>query len=962
MTRRIALALTLMTGMSGLVYQVTWQRYLATLLGSHGEATAAVLGLFLGGLAIGYGFFGTVTRRRVAAATSERPPRLLALYGAIEAGIGVWALAFPLLFAAVRALSLHLPDLSPGPAFAIDVVLCALLLIPPTFLMGATIPILTQGLSRGVEDATRVHALVYGINTVGAVVGTLLAGFWLIAALGFPNTLRLMALINLGAGLWFWRAGDASELPPQLGEPDTAERAAGLTPYLAAALLSGFSMMTLEVVAIRIGGLSLGSSEYAFAIVVAVFVGCIATGSLLVGSLRRVPSGLLVGSQLALVAVLFWLYPKVPLAPFGAQWLRGIFTTTDAAFYPYQALVFLAAALCIAPAVLLSGATLPLIFDHLRQRYGDLGSAAGRIYSWNTVGSLLGALIGGYTLFLWLDLHHVYRVAVGALVLSTLLLALAQVQRGGGRVPVAIASILVAGLGIGIATQPPWSPEDLSIGLFRTRGPLEMSLDGMRAQKRSMGEIQFYRDDPAVSVAVFAPPLPTGDPAMGLTTNGKSDGVIASGSFESIINTDTDTMVAAAIIPALLADDVRRSFVIGLGTGSTAGEIAMLEDSEEVIVAEISQAVIEANYLFGFATHDAWKHPKVRMMATDAYRALLRDRGRFDLIVSEPSNPWVTGVEMLYSREFLEAVRSRLAPGGVFCQWMHLYETDDATVEMVLRTLQAVFPDIAIWYGAPRDLLILAFAEPPAPEIQLERILERVERPDFADALPRAGVRAIPDLLAHEVLPPGVLEHTALPGSLHTLEHPQLAHLAARAFFGNEIGTLPFSGYGEAARAGREAALLPRYLASLSEDDRLLARRRAVAEVCRMRGDLCTTLLAAWIAEGTDYEGFESALLRSIRESPDAGNAVTRSNVVTAARMIPDGAIPPVGPEMEGRVRPDEAQRFTQIFEDYYHHAAPFDPNRLLQIWDACSDGEERCVEGRREAEALLATGEEPHR
>ena len=193
MVRAIALLLTVGTGFSGLVYEVTWQKYLAILLGSHGEATAAVLGIFLAGLSVGYRLFGALTRRLVArAAAAGRPPRLLLLYAGVEAGIGIHACCFPLLFELLRSLSLRVPVASDALGFAFDVGLTTLLIAPPTILMGGTIPILTQALARSALDATRFHALVYAMNTAGAFAGALAAGFVLIPALGLASVLLVM--------------------------------------------------------------------------------------------------------------------------------------------------------------------------------------------------------------------------------------------------------------------------------------------------------------------------------------------------------------------------------------------------------------------------------------------------------------------------------------------------------------------------------------------------------------------------------------------------------------------------------------------------------------------------------------------------------------------------------------------------------------------------------------------------
>ena len=172
MIRALALILTVLTGFTGLVYEVTWQKGLAILLGSHAEATAAVLAIFLGGLSVGYALFGRLSRRRLAAAQAGGGrPRLLLVYGVIEAAIGVTALCFPLLFRGVRALSLAIPHAAGGLGFALEVLLSALLVLPPAILMGGTIPILTQALSRSLADATRLHANVYAFNTAGAFFG-----------------------------------------------------------------------------------------------------------------------------------------------------------------------------------------------------------------------------------------------------------------------------------------------------------------------------------------------------------------------------------------------------------------------------------------------------------------------------------------------------------------------------------------------------------------------------------------------------------------------------------------------------------------------------------------------------------------------------------------------------------------------------------------------------------------------
>ena len=210
--RRVGLFLTLLTGFSGLVYEVTWQKYLAALLGSDSQATATVLGVFLGGLAAGYALFGRVARRR--ARSGSDTTRLLLLYGMVELGIGLYALCFPTLFRAIQSISYWSPPGPQGVSFAIDATMCALLIGPPSLLMGGTIPLLTQALAANLHDSTRLHALVYGLNTAGAFAGALCAGFFLIPLLGLQRSMVLVAAVSfaygavvLGASAAAWRPG-----------------------------------------------------------------------------------------------------------------------------------------------------------------------------------------------------------------------------------------------------------------------------------------------------------------------------------------------------------------------------------------------------------------------------------------------------------------------------------------------------------------------------------------------------------------------------------------------------------------------------------------------------------------------------------------------------------------------------------------------------------------------------------
>jgi predicted membrane-bound spermidine synthase len=947
-TRPLALALTVLTGFTGLVYQVTWQRYLAALVGSHSEATASVLGIFLGGLSLGYALFGRVTRRLVV---RQAQPRLLTLYGGVEAAIGVFALAFPTLFALARHVSLWAPR-AEGPGFAFDVMLCALLVGPPAVLMGGTIPILTQALARSVADATRFHAFVYGFNTVGAFAGALAAGFTLVPWLGLAGVLRAMAVVNLAVGAIFVgldRRASRERAGAELsgGESDAGAPVPAFVGYAAVAVLSGFAMMTLETVLIRLGGFALGSSQFTFAMVVAAFVLCIALGSFAVSALPRVPASALLVNQTLLAALLILLYALVPSAPYWAHVLRSLYTTVDAAFFPYYIAAFVCLLAVVGLPVALSGATLPLIFHHLRRHHGDLGRVAGRLYSWNTLGSLLGALLGGYLLLFWLDLHQVYSLAVLCLLAGAFILAW-LLGRGNGLVWTGIVLLPVCALFYRLEA---WSPNALAMGAFRAREALPYTYTGPANFVRRWWKdalVIFYEDDPTSSVAVFETFMPDKLNFRALKVNGKPDSATA---------VDVTTTGLLGLLPALFAESTERTFVIGYGTGVSVGELAALETTREVVVAEISSGVVAAAPLFDFANQGAASHPKVRILRSDAYRALQRSEGRFDVIVSEPSNPWVNGVEMLYSIEFLQAARERLAPGGVLAQWFHQYETDDATVSLVLRSYAAVFEHVSVWYGAGADLILLGFRDPDHA-LDVERLQRRAARSDFAAGLRRSEVPSFPALLAHEIMPVGVLDSLELEGPVHTLDHPRLSHQAGRAYFRGASGYLPFSGVGRAAGTGAANSLLRRYRDRRGRSFSLAEERAVASETCRWRIRECSTLLAAWRARWGESDDTRELLQSARRQQRSFGGRVDRGTVERlGAFFSSDGESQPVALARARQASADFERYYLHAAPfDYYLHAAPFDPAGLLRLWERCrdDDDERACERGLSRARSLV--------
>jgi spermidine synthase len=779
---------------------------------------------------------------------------------------------------------------------------------------------------------------VYAVNTAGAFLGALAAGFFLVPTLGLVMVMRAMGAVNLLAGAIFGclgvlrgRGAAPAEAPPPGSE--AAPRIEGFRSYAAAALLIGFAMMALQTVIIRIGGLSLGASQFTFSMVVAVFVLCIALGSVTVSAARRIPAFVLPVNLWALVAALLLLYLLLPLFPYGAHVLRTTFSSVDPAFYLYHLVVFLALLLVVGPAVVLSGASLPLLFHQLRRQVGDLGAVAGSLYSWNTAGSLFGALLGGYLLLFWLDLDQVYRVAVLAAIGAA---ALVTLRLGSGfRPTAALVTTLALALALGFGS---WPREFLMNGLFRYRTPLPLTYAGAGAFFADANpDLLFYEDGPTSSIAVVQQES-QGVVSRSIINNGKPDGDTVG---------DYETMALAAIIPALLSERARRAFVIGFGTGITVGELAALPDMAEVVVSEISPAVMRAAPLFDPANLAVSKSDKVRVVRSDAYRALLRSEGGYDLVVSEPSNPWMTGVEMLYSSEFLAAARARLAPGGVYAQWFHLYETDSATVELVLRTFAEVFDRVSVWYGEAYDLIILGFQDGSRP-LDLERLQRRARTPAYAAALARCGVDSLPELLGREIVPLGALHAAELGGPVHTLLRPILGYRAARAFYRGESGRVPFTGFGAAAVVGASNSLMRRVLSTKPS-------QQAFDGACGGRVAECVSLLAKWSSAAEDPASV-APWVQAASQISLLGGSVDSSLVAEVALLH---RAPPFG-QNNRAIRLEIARRASRNYVQYYSHATPFAPGALIDLWSRCqapAGPADACRHGSSQAQQLLRSG-----
>lgn len=741
--KSIFLALFFLSGACGLTYEIVWSRLLVFVFGGATFAITTVLTCFMGGLALGSWLAGRLAARR----PPRRPERL---YGVLEILIGVSALAVPALLelgtGLYRALLAH-----GGDSFlvltAARVLVAALVLLVPTTAMGATLPLLTSAFTRHDAKVGGHVAALYGANTFGAFVGCAGAGFFLLPRLGLSGSTLTVAILNLGAGtvallmsrapLGGDRAGaqgsveDVPEPPAEPGEPRAqAKKAkkkrkkkakkndADALPSVRRKLLlllyglSGFAAMAYQIAWTRALILSMGSSTYSFSTIVSCYIFGLAAGSLLMARWAdRLRRPLLVAGFLQSGIALSALF----VVPLFGRLPDVVARATTAHGASFGGTLLLEAAwvfgLLIVP-TLCMGALLPLvcrIYDPSPER---AGKSVGDVYATNTAGTILGSALAGFVLIPWLGMEQTIRVASHLnLVVATFFL-LMLTPRKGSRLALAGGVWLVA-LMAGAATQP-WSREAMTSGPYLGR------------EKDDSGwDLVFYRD--GIDATVSVERSERGE--LSLAVNGKADA--------STLEDDMQTQSLAGALPMLLRPEARDVCLIGLGSGVTAGAILTF-DVERLDLAEISQAVVLGSRLFDETSRAPLEDPRVALHRADGRNFLLLTDHHYDVVVSEPSNPWISGIANLFTREFFELSRSRLVPGGIHAQWLHGYSMDPDNFAAVLHTLEDVFGYVQVWEMALNDYLMLASTEPL--KIDVEDLYFSFSRPELQEVLERIHV------------------------------------------------------------------------------------------------------------------------------------------------------------------------------------------------------------------------------
>ncbi|HWO88230.1 MAG TPA: fused MFS/spermidine synthase [Gemmatimonadales bacterium] len=796
-TARYALfgALFFLSGAAGLIYEQLWIRELQQFFGSTIHSITTVVATYMGGLGLGAWVLG----RRI-----DRHRNPAHVYGLLELLIGGFGILSPLIFANVGAAWIALARaLEPGlwVATAIKAVVAFIVMLVPTFLMGGTLPVLTRAFAGQRRDRLRHElALFYGLNTVGGVAGCVLAGVVLVEHVGLWQSLVACGLLNFALG-GIAIAASREHPEPTMGatgemaaasavgmgldevaeEAEVAPAAVNLgasdaTRKLAIWLIgiTAFASLLYEIAWTRTLIMVVGSSTYAFTTILACFLLGIGLGSLIAVGHGKPARALLIKAAIVQGAVAL---TAALIFPFFRTLPVYIIATLQVPFLTGGELIALHTVplvLVVVPPALGLGLIFPILAELSARATGQAGTETGRAYAANTLGSILGSIVTGFVLIHLIGSERtlVLGVAITATCAAVMAWHLYR-ERGetgvptpGERLPVILA---IGAVAIAVLT-PAWSSRLLDRGPA-IYGRERMSRVELDQFLRGFGQEQLLYDEGwNATISVWRSAVSTW-----LKTNGKTD---------ASTNADMDTQVMLGLLPGLAHPEPGRAFVIGYGSGVTARTLADVQGIRELHIAEIEEGVLEASRFFESVNRNVLSDPRVRVINDDARSALQLAGEPYDIIVSEPSNPWIAGVASLYTREFFRIVRSRLAPGGILSQWVQTYRVPVSVVAVIVANLRAVFPHVEIWHSNTSDLIILASDRPIV--WRHERVAAHFEAGPVAEAMRDWIPASVPaDLFGYFVL--SDIGTTALAGTAafsHDDNRPSLEFVAARALLG----------------------------------------------------------------------------------------------------------------------------------------------------------------------------------
>ncbi len=846
---------------------------------------------------------------------ADRVIRPLRWYGFCELAIGVLAMVIPLEieFLVEHSASFYssLPD-DPLFRFLLQFGVTLLVVGPPCVLMGGTLPLLIRELTSRDGRLDQATGWLYAINTFGAAAGCFLTGFWLLPAIGLSATNLMAATVNLSIGgmaVWMTQREVAQRRKPRAAKsskeaastaaavpapPEGAPWSLSLFGLYVAVTLSGLGALILEMTWSRQLALLLGGSSYTYSATLFVVLVGIATGSLAFHLfLRR-----------------FALHPWLPVAVIGAlaisclvskllmpQLAEALMADIRPNVEPSSvlllrrtlagnALVCVLGSFCLEliPSIAM-GILFPLFVDLTRASASRVGRSVGDVYAWNTFGSIAGASLTSVLLFPWIGTSGSIALATGLYVVALVLV----LPLGNLYQRLLSVGCLTVGAGIVAIMMIPQDPIYTNVGMY---------MYGTHVPNHENSQNLYFAEGPSSNVLIAQQ-----GPFLSLRVNGKVDATNA---------TDMITQASLAYIPRILKPDARDILVIGFGSGTTSG-VSLLFPETRVTCCEIEPAVYRAASLFGHVNHRPYEQTREALIERNAAvpekerlsdeqineqarfkvvfgdgRTMLQGSDqRYDLIISEPSNPWLAGVSNLFTREFFRAARAHLKDGGLLAQWVQLYNLRDEEYYLILRTLRSEFPHFVVCAMGPGDTLLLASERPIAPDpaglAELQKVVD--QSPEIRDDLQRfshtTDLRQV--FLSHFIADEQKLDHpvgvdTDLP--LNTDLNLRLEFLAPLRLFtsadvDNALQVFSHIDHAKIDKLAADLKILPNTVA--------YQQMQGLRELNRMQYAKAVPFLQRAMEMDPQDQRTQQLLEESLREAKDARLAIdTLSNLLKA--------------------------------------------------------------------------------
>jgi spermidine synthase len=704
----LLLVLFIGSGCSALIYEVVWLQLLQLVIGSSAASLAVLLGTFMGGMCL-----GSIALPRIISA--RRHP--LRVYALLELGTGIFG--FAVLFGLPLVQYIYTASIGHGlPGILLRSVAAAICLLPPTLLMGATLP----AISRWIETTPQAASwwgFFYGGNIAGGVFGCLLAGFYLLRIHDMATASYVAASINVAVALASLALARFLTYEAPSAGAETAERAPDSWQVYVAIALSGLCALGAEVIWTRTLSLMLGPTVYTFSIILGVFLTGLGLGSTGGAALARDNSNpRIMLAMCQLLQVLAIAFAAYMLADFLPYW-RG---NVDSPVSPWSGFLndLARCAIAVVPSAILWGASFPLALASVASGKRDPGRLVGEVYGANTIGAILGSL--GFSLILIprAGTQHSEHLLIGLSVLAGVVIQRPSVKVAGAALAAALVAWSVPAI--------PWQLIAFGRRLATTTGswtPLYVA-EGMNSS------IAYTKYE---NVTTY------------FHVSGKTEA--------SAEPQDMRLQRLLGHLPALLQANPKSVLVVGCGAGVTAGTFVVHPEVEHITIVEIEPLIPPASaQYFPLENHNVMHDPRTRIVYDDARHFILTSPEKFDIITSDPIHPWVKGIAPLYSTEYFELVKQHLNPGGFVTQWVPLYESNVETVQSEIATFFDAFPNGTVWGNLNTDgqgYDVVLVGQAGNLKINVDDLQRRLDRPDYeqvASSLNEVGYKSAEDLLS----------------------------------------------------------------------------------------------------------------------------------------------------------------------------------------------------------------------